>query len=372
MKNDYDCIIIGAGPTGLMLGCLLAIKGLNFIILEKRAGVSKHSRSIGIHPPSISLFQKIGLEEKLLNFGNRITTGHAYVENKFVGEISFSELNHPYPFILTVSQSITESLLETHLLSLKADCLVRNFDISGIKRLTNGFSVSINDNKKITGKYLIGCDGKNSFVREFANISFVGKPYSDTYIMGDFEDNLGNRSIAEVHLGSNGLIESFPHGKNKRRWVIKTHTLHENPEPELLVDMTRKRIGKAPDVSTNSMMSSFGVERYLAEKMYEDGVFLAGDAAHIISPIGGQGMNLGWLDSADLVNVLAAPTEQNVQNYNNKRRSKAREAANRAFFNMYMGRSGWKTPVLNIGVGLMLKTPLQKKLIKMFTMDGLQ
>lgn len=380
-------IIAGAGPTGLMLGCFLAQKNIPFRIYEPRAQVSQHSRSIGIHPPSLSLFEKTGLLPRLLEAGNKITTGRAFVNQQEVGAIDFGRLPHDYPFILTVSQEITERLLETRLEELALGSLKRGRSVTGFTQprsrdLNEPVRVELDNGTEEEAAYLVACDGKNSRLREQAGIPFRGGEYPDAYIMGDFEDGLAGRDEALVFLCQDGLVESFPHGANTRRWVVKTTGMTQAPEPLMVAREAQRRTGLQPDVSTNSMCSAFGVQRLMAESFYKKRLILAGDAAHVVSPIGGQGMNLGWLDAqllAELMPDILGPDKPRpglLNSYEYRRRNAAYKAAQRAEFNLKMGRAyagnAFNIAAKKLTVKAMLFPPVQTFMIKKFTMDGLE
>jgi len=371
MKVNFPFIIAGGGPTGLFLGCLLAQKNIPFIILEAKDAPSKHSRSIGIHPPSLHLFSKTGLLDDFLHEGNKVDTGIACIGNRKVGEIHFSELVHPFPFILTLSQSITERLLEEKLRILAPQALIRNCAVTDFSMHKDYVSVETSQGKTYTGHWLVGCDGKESIIRKKAKIAFNGELYPDTYMMGDFEDTFAKRNEAVVHLCKDGLIESFPHGKNVRRWVVKTRRYIEHPTLDELLGEIEQRLCTKPDELTNSMLSSFRVQRMLADTFVKDRVILAGDAAHVVSPIGGQGMNLGWLDAFELAQHAENLSQEILAEWETSRRKSAEIAAKRAAFNMRMGRSFKSETFRGLLVKTLLSKPIRKFLMKQFTMDGL-
>jgi len=371
MKTDFPIIIAGAGPTGLLLGCLLANKNIPFLILEPRSATSTHSRSIGIHPPSLKIFKEMGLLDKFLREGNRVETGIACIGNRKIGNIHFNELKHPHPFILTLSQAVTERILEEKLLELAPKSLRRECGLTGFTSYNDYVEVETSDGDRISAGHLVGCDGKESLVRKLAGIEYNVEFYPDTYIMGDFEDTFANRNEAVVHLCKEGLIESFPHGKNLRRWVVKTDAFIENPTVDLLIQDIQQRLGLSPDASTNRMISSFRVQRMMAEQFLKGRIILAGDAAHVVSPIGGQGMNLGWLDVTALVEIMPQLTTSKLQNWESKRKKSAGIAAQRAAFNMRMGRKYRSEFLRRIMVKTLLTRPIRAVLMKQFTMDGL-
>lgn len=353
-----------------MAGLLLASRNVPFIILEKRAAASSHSRSLGIHPPSIEIFEKTGLLDELLHHANAIRWGRAFVDNELIGEIHFSELKLRFPFILTISQSITEKLLETKLLEVRSDSLIRSCEVVDINMDNDGCTLTTSLGT-YTCDHLIGCDGKNSLVREKAGIRFRGMEYPDTYMMGDFVDGFSDRETASIHLCKDGLVESIPHGKNLRRWVIKTNGFVENPDAGLLAKEVGNRTGVSINPETCTMTSAFGTQKLIADTFIRERAILAGDAAHIVSPIGGQGMNLGWLDVDHLCNLFPDPSQNELRRFAAHRRKMALRAASRAEFNMKTGRSFSNSTLRKLWVRAMLHAPFRKPLMKRFLMQGL-
>lgn len=380
-SNKYQVAIVGGGPVGLFLGCCLHQRDISCVVLEKRNQPVAHSRSIGIHPVALELFEKIGLAETVINEGIKVQKGHAYWNDKPVGTLSFQSCPPPYPFILTLPQHQTEQLLNQHLKSLGDEILHRGAALTGINELQDAVELEITtggQSHEITADFVVGCDGKNSFVRRAASINFKGSPYSDTYIMGDFTDNTEFGNDAAIFLCDEGLIESFPLPGGVRRWVIKTDRYRPQITRKDIEQRVKKRISHNLKGTANKMLSSFGVEKKMASAMAKDRIILAGDAAHVISPIGGQGMNLGWLDAYDLTACLkeifetGASPEPMLANYSARRLKIARKAARRAAFNMALGRkNGWPLVKKTLLKGL-VRPPFSHLMARMFTMRGLQ
>ncbi len=221
--------------------------------------------------------------------------------------------------------------------------------------------------------HLVGCDGKNSLVRQQASIHYSGKRYSDTYIMGDFEDNTDFNNDAAVYLLPEGLIECFPLPNGMRRWVVKTDEYIGDPKSEELADLVKDRIDHDLTGINNHMISSFGVQHFIAETYVKDGVILAGDAAHVVSPIGGQGMNLGWIDAWEISEALSRKNSAvHLKNYSDTQRKITRKVAKRAELNMFLGRKTRFPIFRDLLVRTLLNKPFQNYLAQLFTMRGLE
>ena len=371
-----DAVIVGGGPVGLFLGCRLAQLGLGFVVLEKHAQPLQHSRSIGIHPPSLERFEELGLVDDLLVRGVKVGKGLAFGSTRPLGELDFSLCPEPYTFVLTLPQYVTESILERHLCTLCPGALWRRSEVQEVETNADYAEVTCKvdgETKRLKALTVIGCDGKNSVVREAAKIPFHGGRYPDTYLMGDFADSTSLGSHAALYLTPEGIIESFPLPNKVRRWVVKMPRLLENPTPKDVTDAVYKRLGTQVPTGTNTMLSAFGVERYLAKRFSSGRLALAGDAAHVVSPIGGQGMNLGWLDAWALADALEVKQglETSLERYSRTRRRAAKAAILRAEFNTVMGRGTPLAPMRDFGLRGVLQTPLKRVFAHMFTMRGL-
>lgn len=380
-KKSYQVIIVGGGPVGLFLGCCLHHLDISFAILEKREERISHSRSLGIHPVSLELFETLGFADVFLDTGITIKRGLAFSDTGKIGSVSFASCPEPFNFILSLPQYKTEEILEHHLFKLEPNALVRGAKVTNITERTDHVTVEyVHSAQKNTlqTEFLVGCDGKESIVRKQAGIPFEGFSYPDTYIMGDFTDNTNFGSDAAVFLSKDGLIESFPLSGSRRRWVIKTTSYFESVTRHDIEGLVAKRISHDLSEEKNYMLSSFGVQKLVATPMAGGRIALAGDAAHIVSPIGGQGMNLGWLDAWDLSKVLEACLKKQDSNHNTElkkyaeRRNKiAGNAIKRAELNMKLGRETSLPHFRNALVWLMLMPPLNKLMARLFTMRNL-
>ncbi len=376
-----DVIVVGAGPVGLFLANRLLQLGISVSLIEKHTQRREHSRSIGIHPPSLEKLELLGCVSDFLAKGVKVRSGLAFSNAKLLAELSFSSCPKPYDFVLTLAQHETEAILEQLLINADSSVLCKGVSVTAIQQNHDSVELKIQDDSgaqgSLSARYVVACDGKNSDLRTLSEIPFIGKSYPDTYIMGDFADNTNLASAAGIYLCKEGLIESFPLPNQSRRWVAKTKTYLANPSKEQLAQIIKERLEHDLAVDTNTMMSGFGVQRYLAKTFVKDRLLLAGDAAHILSPIGGQGMNLGWLDAWSAAGTLKQCLEQPIaaQTYLNtytfKRQKSARIAILRAAFNMHLGRQTKLPKLKNAFVKAMLKSPLERYFATIFTMRGL-
>jgi 2-polyprenyl-6-methoxyphenol hydroxylase-like FAD-dependent oxidoreductase len=394
--SPFDVLIVGAGPVGLFLGCRLAQLGISFKILEKRMERFQHSRSIGIHPPSLERLEPLGVIDDILQRGVRVERGHGFANTTYLGMLNFASCRKPYNFVISLPQFETEAMLEKRLCDLVPGALLRGVEVINVQQNDEGVVVEARgtENRKLkigklenwnqqspttsfSAKYIVACDGKDSIIRQLAGIPFQGADYPDTYLMGDFADNTKFGADAALYLTDEGLIESFPLVNGSRRWVAKTNGRVTQPSVEGLAEIIQKRIQHTLPIETNSMLSSFGVQRYLADTFVKNHVLLAGDAAHVVSPIGGQGMNLGWLDAWDagdaLANILLKnidATEQ-LKMYDSSRKKAAQVAIRRAAFNMRMGRKTRFVFAKYAFARLLLREPFASMMANIFTMRGL-
>ncbi len=391
-----EVVIIGAGAAGLFLACSLAQAGIACVVLERRQEAFLHSRSIGIHPPGLKALDTIGMGQAVLEKAVKIRQGIAFDEQRRIGSLSFEHCPEPYPFVLALEQYQTEALLELRLRELAKSLpvhLVRGADCTDILHGTRGVRATyIKDNQEhyINSLFLVACDGKESTVRNLMGIRFQGKRYKDVYVMADFADNTSFGDDAALYIDIDGIVESFPLPDQKRRWVVKTPKFMPAPEATDIAALIKERTEHEVDVSTATMTSSFGVQKFVAERFVQGNVVLIGDAAHVVSPIGGQGMNLGWLDALALSEVLqqAVPMagfdrnestkEQLFMHFERDRKRATRNAIRRSEFNMMMGRRAPFEIIQDIRSALIQgiaggekSSFVVKKLARAFTMQSL-
>ncbi|THJ66717.1 FAD-dependent monooxygenase [Arthrobacter echini] len=343
----HDVIVVGGGPVGLYTALLLRQSGLDVVVLERRPERGSHSRAIGIHPPALRALAAAGVADELRRRGVLIRDGIARSGGRHVGTVSFSVLPGTEQYVLAVPQAVTEEILERRLERDFPGTLLR-----GVALLTThdagdrvlAVTRSQGEDAVLDAKLIVAADGARSSVRDDAGISARPRRYPDCYVMGDFRDDTDDGDDAVLYLETGGIVESFPLPDGLRRWVVRVGSPVEHPTVEKLAALIRERtgIGVAPD--TNSMISAFDVRSRLAKRFVAGRTVLVGDAAHEISPIGGQGMNLGWLDAARLAPIIGASLQDgkdvaaHLARYEKERRAQAALARRKAHLNMALGR----------------------------------
>jgi 2-polyprenyl-6-methoxyphenol hydroxylase-like FAD-dependent oxidoreductase len=337
-----DVLIAGAGPVGLYLGALLLQQGHTVRIVEQRPARSTHSRAIGIHPPALEALDLIGVGDLLCAEGVRIRRGIARSDRRLVTGLSFASASPRHPYVLAIPQVRTEALLEQRVTELDPQALRRG--VRMLRMADDGASVRVvTDVGELRARILVAADGARSTVRSSLGVGVRQRRYPDTYLMGDFAESTADGDVAVLYLETGGIVESFPLPGAIRRWVVHTDALVGQPTAIGLAQLLRERTGMVVDPDSNSMLSAFGVRAGLARRMVRGRTALIGDAAHEISPIGGQGMNLGWLDAYALAPLIGTAlagraTGRGLLRWEQQRLRAARRAAWQAELNMALGR----------------------------------
>ncbi|QDY91095.1 FAD-dependent monooxygenase [Arthrobacter sp. UKPF54-2] len=352
-----DVVIIGGGPVGLFMAALLLQRGVAVTVLEQRATPEPHSRAIGIHPPALEALGRIGVDQELVRRGVPIRRGLALSRGSTLAEMSFAGVSERFPFVLSLPQNATEAVLEERVRGLNPETLRRGVRVTGLH--DDGAHVTVEAcvdgaEEWISAPVVIAADGVRSAARANLGVPLRCRDYPDRYLMGDFADGTAFGPDAALFLAGDGIVESFPLPGQRRRWVVRLGAddgVHiggydganraAGPDAGWLAREVRRRTGINVDAGSQSMLSGFGVRARLARRMVSGRVILIGDAAHEISPIGGQGMSLGWLDAlalAVLVPGLLAGNRNGLAAFERNRMRQAARAALQSEINMTLGR----------------------------------
>lgn len=310
-NTSSPIVVVGAGPTGLMLACELARRGVAVRVLEARTERERLSKALGVHARTLEVFADLGIADEAIARGRTIDAVNLHSEGAPVVRVTLDRLQTRFPYVLILPQWETEALLEAHLNTLGV-AVERGVHVSDVRQSEAGVEVDVEiggDIACIGAPYVIGCDGAHSVVREALEIPFDGNAYPETFALADM-DLRWDRSYDEVHafLSGSGICAVFPlPGEGRVRVAADISGLDE---PELsgafFAGLVGSRGGGPCDPGDADWTSTFRIHRRIAERFRDGRCFLAGDAAHIHSPAGGQGMNTGIQDAYNLGWKLAA------------------------------------------------------------------
>jgi len=343
---DVDVAVVGGGPVGLALAILALQDGLRVRVLEARTVRSSHSRAIGIHPPGMAALEATGVSAQLAAEGVQIRTGSARTRDTELVSISFAKTSTAYPYVLALPQERTETVLQARLHELDPDALQRGHRVTSL--LDDGTGVTLagaaaGGDFALRASWVVAADGARSAVRGLLGVQAAGTLLRDSYLMGDFPDNTGDGPVGVLYLEPEGIVESFPLPGGKRRWVAHTRLLHTDSDAKDLARIVAARTGRTPEAAASTMLSAFPVRTTALKQLVHGRTVLIGDAAHEVSPIGGQGMTLGWVDAAELAPLLSAAVHgtdvgRQLAAFDRRRRRAAVVASAQARLNMALGR----------------------------------
>lgn len=303
--SHTDVLIVGSGPVGLFLANECARRKIRYRIVECRASQSEHSKALAIFPRTLEIFDMAGVVGPFVERANRVTCATVISHDRTLARMQFTPHESPYPYVAMVPQDVTEKLLvenlrrqggaveyETTFVSATQsdDCVRATLERKG-------------ERTEISAAYVVGCDGAHSAVRHLLNLPFEGAEYHASFMLADVETN-ETLPCDEMQLcpHESGPVAIFPMSATRRR-VVATVEKAEGDAPSLgLVRQVLAFRGPAGIEVRNLHWSSyFRIHHRQVANLRVGRMFVAGDAAHIHSPFGGQGMNTGLQDVWNLV-----------------------------------------------------------------------
>lgn len=320
-----DVVIVGAGPVGLTLATALAARGVGTILLDRQEQGANTSRAAVIHARTLEVLDAIGVTPALTAQGIVVPRFTVRDRDRALLTIDFGALPTPYPYTLMLPQSDTERILTDRLAEL-GGLVRRPAEVAGVRQDDDGVTATLTTGESIRARFLVGADGMHSTVREQAGIGFTGDAYAHSFVLADvrMDWQLPGDEVM-LYFAPAGLVVVAPLPGGRHRIVA---TLDQAPERPSLADvqalLDERGPRRAPARVREVVWSSrFRVHHRIADRYRHGRIFLAGDAAHVHSPAGGQGMNTGIQDAVALAAVLAEGTD--LDRYEARRRPVAAE-----------------------------------------------
>ena len=313
---DIDVLVVGAGPTGLMLANQLGRRGVRVLIIDRNGGPAQQTRAMAVHARTLEIYAKLGVAEQAVALGKIGGGVNAWAEGKHKARIPFNEMGKevsPFPYVLMLGQDDNERILGAHLeqfgLAVQWNTELVSLEqqpsrvVATLKKADGSFET-------VEAQYVAGCDGGRSAVRELNGIGFPGAPYEHVFFVADTVATGSMRpEELNVYLWRNGFHLFFPIVGENRWRVIGILPASLNGKSDLkfedVVPHITQEAGTDLSFESCSWFSTYKIHHRRAERFQAGRCFLLGDAAHVHSPMGGQGMNTGLQDAYNLAWKLA-------------------------------------------------------------------
>lgn len=294
-----DVLVVGAGPTGLTLACDLLRRGIPVRLIDEKEGPESYSRAIAIQARTLEVLEKIGVLDSFLKEGKQAQK-ITFNWNRKKIQVSLRDLDTPYPFALLLPQSDTEKILRNQIEKLggKIEWKTRLIDLNKNEAL---LELPSGEKQEIAYPWIVGCDGAHSQARHALDLPFHGHKLEETFLIADVHAlapyEIGGPEFFLSRAGF-GLLLPLPE-THVYRLVLPG--AQKTDSPHYLTNVLKERgLSSSFEVNKIDMISTFQIQRRHVSKFRVNSIFLAGDAAHIHSPFGGQGMNTSIQDALNL------------------------------------------------------------------------
>jgi 2-polyprenyl-6-methoxyphenol hydroxylase-like FAD-dependent oxidoreductase len=303
---DADVLVVGAGPTGLTLAAALQSRGLRVVVVDRLQEGANTSRAAVVHARTLEVLEPLGVTAPLVARGLPARRFTIRDRDRVLVPIGFDDLPTRYPYTLMISQAVTERVLADRFSELGGHVL-RPRTLAALTQDADGATATLDDESRVRARYVVGADGMHSTVREAAGIGFSGGSYGESFLLADVRLT-GNVPSDEVilYFSPAGMVVVAPLPGGVHRIVA---TAVNAPKQPSVADVQALLDARGPEreralVREVIWGSRFHLHHRVADRYREGRVLLAGDAAHVHSPAGGQGMNAGILDAMSLASAL--------------------------------------------------------------------
>lgn len=306
-NSTADVLIVGAGPAGLTAAVVLEQLGHHVVIVDSQSEGANTSRAAVVHPRTLELLEPYGVTSALVARGLHTPTFTIRDRDQLLIAVPFSDLPTAYPYTLMISQADTEKFLLKRLSELGGTVL-RPATVTDITQDADGVTAILDDGKQIRARYLIGADGMHSLVREQAGIGFDGGTYAESFTLADVRLSGGvPRDEVILYFSPAGLVVVAPLPDNMFRIVATVDEAPHDPDIAFVQRLLDERGPRAHRAVVEEVLwgSRFRVHHRIADTFRHGRILLAGDAGHVHSPAGGQGMNLGIEDAITSAEALS-------------------------------------------------------------------
>ena len=309
LPTETDVLIVGAGPTGLALAATLQQAGIRHMLIDKLAEGQNTSRAAVVHAHTLDMLEKIGVADALIARGLKIPAFRIRDRDRALLDLQFGSLASRHAYVLMVPQDITETVLAERLTGL-GGTVHRGHAATKVTQSQEGVQVTVASpagESTIRARYVVGGDGMHSLVREAAGIAFEGARYEEAFVLADIHMDWALKDEVSLFFSDAGLVVVAPLPDGAYRVVA---TLDHAPERPQLSDIQALVDARGPRAQRGTVIdviwsSRFRVHHRLAASYRNGRVFVMGDAAHVHSPAGGQGMNCGLVDACVLGQLLS-------------------------------------------------------------------
>ena len=317
MKFDTDILVVGAGPTGLSLAAQLVRYGVPFVIVDKKVGVTELSKALVVHARTLEIYDQIGLAQPAVADGQEFRRVTILKHGKIKAELDFAELGEKisqYPLPLIYEQSKNEALLYGFLRDKNQDVRWQT-ELESLTQNDEGVTVTLCDSEgktqQLTARYLVGCDGASSTTRHDLGFEFEGSTAARLFYVADVTMEIeAPQDSVQLSFGREEFVAMFPMPGEKHWRLLGNLTRNDaDSQREIVYEEIESKVKalvqKPLNITEVRWFSTYKIHTRHAKRFLMGRCLLAGDAAHVHTPVGGQGMNTGIQDAYNLAWKLA-------------------------------------------------------------------